>query len=140
MDNEETKVPGLMTAAETIKSLELSLKNARYDREVLIQANNKLGDSLDSLEAFDKVIKEAINRIGFTEIEEEVTDNVYRSLSNDFVKNDDFDMLVDDKIESNSTEEMIVDLIKEHPVSKDAVRETVIDLVNDGLLTINADG
>tara|TARA_R100000963_G_C4573079_1_gene57177 strand:- start:4 stop:426 length:423 start_codon:yes stop_codon:yes gene_type:complete len=140
MDNEETKVPGLMTDAETIKSLELSLKNARYDREVLIQANNKLGDSLDSLEAFDKVIKEAINRIGFTEIEEEVTDNVYRSLSNDFVKNDDFDMLVDDKIESNSTEEMIVDLIKEHPVSKDAVRETVIDLVNDGLLTINADG
>tara|TARA_R100001244_G_C5120318_1_gene123347 strand:- start:330 stop:719 length:390 start_codon:yes stop_codon:yes gene_type:complete len=129
-----------MTDAETIKSLELSLKNARYDREVLIQANNKLGDSLDSLEAFDKVIKEAINRIGFTEIEEEVTDNVYRSLSNDFVKNDDFDMLVDDKIESNSTEEMIVDLIKEHPVSKDAVRETVIDLVNDGLLTINADG
>ena len=140
MDNEETKVPGLMTDAETIKSLELSLKNARYDREVLIQANNKLGDSLDSLEAFDKVIKESINRIGFTEIEEEVTDNVYRSLSNDFVKNDDFDMLVDDKIESNSTEEMIVDLIKEHPVSKDAVRETVIDLVNDGLLTINADG
>ena len=140
MDNEETKVPGLMTDAETIKSLELSLKNARYDQEVLIQANNKLGDSLDSLEAFDKVIKEAINRIGFTEIEEEVTDNVYRSLSNDFVKNDDFDMLVDDKIESNSTEEMIVDLIKEHPVSKDAVRETVIDLVNDGLLTINADG
>tara|TARA_R110002167_G_scaffold132898_1_gene317333 strand:+ start:88 stop:510 length:423 start_codon:yes stop_codon:yes gene_type:complete len=140
MDNEETKVPGLMTDAETIKSLELSLKNARYDREVLIQANNKLGDSLDSLEAFDKVIKEAINRIGFTEIEEEVTDNVYRSLSNDFVKNDDFDMLVDDKIESNSTEEMIVDLIKEHPVSKDAVRETVVDLVNDGLLTINADG
>ena len=140
MDNEETKVPGLMTDAETIKSLELSLKNACYDKEVLIQANNKLADSLDSLEAFDKVIKEAINRIGFTEIEEEVTDNVYRSLSNDFVKNDDFDMLVDDKIESNSTEEMIVDLIKEHPVSKDAVRETVIDLVNDGLLTINADG
>ena len=140
MDNEETKIPGLMTDAETIKSLELSLKNARYDREVLIQANNKLGDSLDSLEAFDKVIKEAINRIGFTEIEEEVTDNVYRSLSNDFVKNDDFDMLVDDKIESNSTEEMIVDLIKEHPVSKDAVRETVIELVNEGLLTINADG
>ena len=140
MDNEETKVPGLMTDAETIKSLELSLKNACYDKEVLIQANNKLADSLDSLEAFDKVIKEAINRIGFTEIEEEVTDNVYRSLSNDFVKNDDFDMLVDDKIESNSTEEMIVDLIKEHPVSKDAVRETVVDLVNDGLLTINADG
>ena len=140
MDNEETKVPGLMTDAETIKSLELSLKNARYDREVLIQANNKLGDSLDSLEAFDKVIKESINRIGFTEIEEEVTDNVYRSLSNDFVKNDDFDMLVDDKIESNSTEEMIVDLIKEHPVSKDAVRETVIELVNEGLITLNADG
>ena len=140
MDEEETKVPGLMTDAETIKSLELSLKNACYDKEVLIQANNKLGDNLDSLEAFDKVVKESINRIGFTEIEEEVTDNVYRSLSNDFVKNDDFDMLVDDKIESNSTEEMIVDLIKEHPVSKDAVRETVIDLVNDGLLTINADG
>jgi len=138
MDNEETKVPGLMTDAETIKSLELSLTNARYDREVLIQANNKLSEF--DYRSFDKVIKDSINRIGFTEIEDEVSDNVYRSLSNDFVKNDDFDMLVDDKIESNSTEEMIVDLIKEHPVSKDAVRETVIDLVNDGLLTINADG
>ena len=128
MDNEETKVPGLMTDAETIKSLELSLKNARYEIEVLIKANNKRADNLDSLEAFDKVIKD------------EVTDRVYDSLAKEFVKNDDFDMLVDDLIESNATRGMIVDLIKEHPVSKDAVRETVIDLVNDGLLTINADG
>jgi len=139
MDNEETKVPGLMTDAETIKSLELSLKNARYDREVLIQANNKLGDSLDSLEAFDKVIKEAINRIGFTEIEEEVTDNVYRSLSNDFVKNDDFDMLVDERIVSKFTEEMVVDVIK-NTTNKDSIRKIVIELVNEGLITLNADG
>ena len=139
MDNEETKVPGLMTDAETIKSLELSLKNARYDREVLIQANNKLGDSLDSLEAFDKVIKEAINRIGFTEIEEEVTDNVYRSLSNDFVKNDDFDMLVDERIVSEFTEEMVVDVIK-NTTNKDSIRKIVIELVNEGLITLNADG
>tara|TARA_R110000824_G_scaffold262359_1_gene451083 strand:- start:57 stop:479 length:423 start_codon:yes stop_codon:yes gene_type:complete len=140
MDNEETKVPGLMTDAETIKSLELSLKNARYEIEVLIKANNKRADNLDSLEAFDKVIEESINRIGLAEIEDEVTDRVYDSLAKEFVKNDDFDMLVDDLIESNATRGMIVDLIKEHPVSKDAVRETVIDLVNDGLLTINADG
>ena len=138
MDNEETKVPGLMTDAETIKSLELSLTNARYDREVLIQANNKLSEF--DYRSFDKVIKDSINRIGFTEIEDEVSDNVYRSLSNDFVKNDDFDMLVDDKIQSNSTEEMIVDLIKEHPVSRDDVREVIIELVNGGLITINADG
>ena len=140
MDNEETKVPGLMTDAETIKSLELSLTNARYEIEALVQANNKLGGNLDSLEAFDKVIRESINRIGLREIEDEVTDNVYRSLSNEFVRNDDFDTLVEDKIESSSTEEMIVDLIKEHPVSRDDVREVIIELVNGGLITINADG
>jgi len=140
MDNEETKVPGLMTDAETIKSLELSLTNARYEIEALVQANNKLGGNLDSLEAFDKVIRESINRIGLREIEDEVTDNVYRSLSNEFVRNDDFDTLVEDKIESSSTEEMIVDLIKENPVSRDDVREVIIELVNGGLITINADG
>ena len=139
MDEEETKVPGLMTDAETIKSLELSLKNACYDKEVLIQANNKLGDNLDSLEAFDKVVKESINRIGFTEIEDEVTDNVYRSLSNDFVKNDDFDMLVDERIVSEFTEEMVIDVIK-NTTNKDSIRKIVIELVNEGLITLNADG
>tara|TARA_R110001599_G_scaffold290351_1_gene493344 strand:+ start:85 stop:504 length:420 start_codon:yes stop_codon:yes gene_type:complete len=139
MDEEETKVPGLMTDAEIIKSLELSLKNACYDKEVLIQANNKLGDNLDSLEAFDKVVKESINRIGFTEIEDEVTDNVYRSLSNDFVKNDDFDMLVDERIVSEFTEEMVIDVIK-NTTNKDSIRKIVIELVNEGLITLNADG
>ena len=137
--DEELKVPGLMTDAETIKSLELSLKNARYEIEVLIQANNKLGGNLDSLEAFDKVVKESINRIGFTEIEDEVTDNVYRSLSNDFVKNDDFDMLVDERIVSEFTEEMVVDVIK-NTTNKDSIRKIVIELVNEGLITLNADG
>ena len=137
MDEEETKVPGLMTDAETIKSLELSLKNARYDREVLVQANNKLSEF--DYRSFDKVVKESINRIGFTEIEDEVTDNVYRSLSNDFVKNDDFDMLVDERIVSEFTEEMVIDVIK-NTTNKDSIRKIVIELVNEGLITLNADG
>ena len=137
MDEEETKVPGLMTDAETIKSLELSLKNARYDREVLVQANNKLSEF--DYRSFDKVIKDSINRIGFTEIEDEVTDNVYRSLSNDFVKNDDFDMLVDERIVSEFTEEMVIDVIK-NTTNKDSIRKIVIELVNEGLITLNADG
>ena len=137
MDEEETKVPGLMTDAETIKSLELSLKNARYDREVLVQANNKLSEF--DYRSFDKVIKDSINRIGFTEIEDEVTDNVYRSLSNEFVKNDDFDMLVDERIVSQFTEEMVVDVIK-NTTNKDSIRKIVIELVNEGLITLNADG
>ena len=139
MDNEELKVPGLMTDAETIKSLELSLKNARYEIEVLIQANNKLGGNLDSLEAFDKVIQESINRIGLREIEDEISDNVYRSLSNDFVKNDDFDMLVDERIVSEFTEEMVIGVIK-NTTNKDSIRRIVIELVNEGLITLNADG
>ena len=137
MDEEETKVPGLMTDAETIKSLELSLKNARYDREVLVQANNKLSEF--DYRSFDKVIKDSINRIGFTEIEDEVTDNVYRSLSNDFVKNDDFDMLVDERIVSEFTEEMVIGVIK-NTTNKDSIRRIVIELVNEGLITLNADG
>ena len=137
MDEEETKVPGLMTDAETIKSLELSLKNARYDREVLVQANNKLSEF--DYRSFDKVIKDSINRIGFTEIEDEVTDNVYRSLSNDFVKKDEFDMLVDERIVSEFTEEMVIDVIK-NTTNKDSIRKIVIELVNEGLITLNADG
>ena len=137
MDEEETKVPGLMTDAETIKSLELSLKNARYDREVLVQANNKLSEF--DYRSFDKVVKESINRIGFTEIEDEVTDNVYRSLSNDFVKIDEFDMLVDERIVSEFTEEMVIDVIK-NTTNKDSIRKIVIELVNEGLITLNADG
>ena len=137
--DEELKVPGLMTDAETIKSLELSLKNARYEIEVLIQANNKLGGNLDSLEAFDKVIQESINRIGLREIEDEISDNVYRSLSNDFVKNDDFDMLVDERIVSEFTEEMVIGVIK-NTTNKDSIRRIVIELVNEGLITLNADG